>query len=835
MVVLVLLVIVLLPQAVCKIPMLRCNVSDPLPIHHKYYQPGDLIIGGIISHTHVLLTPSDFKKRPSPELFGDYVYFNAVSIYLASLELLSTKGKFFPNYKCDIQNKLVAVIGGPNSDVELNMVTILSIYKIPQLAYGSALVMDNQTQGAFFHQMFPNVNLQYDGILQLLLHFRWTWIGVIYLNDDNGERFVQNVLPIFSGQGICFDFIERFPQLSFSDDAEEMVEQGSELFSVIVNATATVLVVHGEIQDMIILRMVLHFSEHEEIPMKAKVWIMTAQVDFTSLPFQRNWDIAVLHGAISFAMHTKEFLGFEKFIQTRNPTSEREDGFIRSFWEHAFDCMFTNPVADHVGSNICTGEEELASLPASVFETRMTGHSYSIYNAVYAVAQALNAIELFQSKHRIRADGGEWKLQNQQPWQFHDFLRSVSFNNSAGEKISFDENGSLAAGFDIINWITFPNQSFRRVRVGKMDPQDLFNKRFSIDEDAIKWPSKFNQAMPLSVCNDHCYLGSSKRKKEGMSFCCYDCIPCPEGKMSNETDKVDCVQCPEGQYPNHDQDLCLPKNISFLSYGEPLGITLATFALFFSFLTALVLRIFIEHQDTPIVKANNQNLTYTLLITLLLSFICVFLFIGQPEKIACLCRQTAFGIIFSVAVSCVLAKTIIVVLSFMATKPGSKMRKWLGKRMATSIVLSCSLIQAVICTVWLATSPPFPDFDMHSMAEEIVLECNEGSAIMFYCVLGFMGILAIVSFTVAFLARKLPDSFNEAKFITFSMLLFCSVWLTFVPTYQSTKGKYMVAVEIFSILASSAGLLICIFFPKCYIIVVRPELNSRGQLIRRMN
>ncbi|XP_018095720.2 vomeronasal type-2 receptor 26, partial [Xenopus laevis] len=232
------------------------------------------------------------------------------------------------------------------------------------------------------------------------------------------------------------------------------------------------------------------------------------------------------------------------------------------------------------------------------------------------------------------------------------------------------------------------------------------------------------------------------------------------------TDSENCIRCPDMEWPNEKRNQCVTKIEQFLSYtNDIISMFFSLISIVLFLITALILRVFIWYRYTPIVRANNRSLSFLLPVSIKLSFLSVFLFLGRPVDITCMLRNITFGITFSIAVSSLLAKTIMVCVAFKATKPGSSWRKWVGVKLSNSVVLFCSSIQIIICMTWLAISPPFQELDLHTYPGTIIIQCNEGSAIGFYSVIGYMGLLAAVSFVLAFLARTLPDSFNEAKYI----------------------------------------------------------------------
>nr|XP_046244981.1 extracellular calcium-sensing receptor-like [Scatophagus argus] len=654
-------------------------------------------------------------------------------------------------------------------------------------------------------------------MIQILKHFGWTWVGLLVSDDDYGLHAARSFQSdLAQSGGGCLAYFEVLPWGNNPKEYERIVD-------VMTKSTARVVVVFA---------LKMHMIQLMEEVVKQNVtglqWIASEAwtlVDGLHTPTFMPY----LGGTLGIAVRHGKIPGLGDFLLRIKPDKHHNSDYEKSL------CKFLPPPAGWVesGGTLCTGQEDLKNVQTEFLDTSELRPEYNVYKAVYALAYALDDM-LHCVPGRGPFNGHSCAtLQRLEPWQLMYYLEKVNFTTSFGDQVSFDENGDALPIYDIMNWLWLPDGRTQVRNVGEVKKSVSTGEELIIDEDKIFWNIELKEP-PRSVCSESCTPGTRVARKKGQPACCFDCIPCSEGKISNQTDSMECTSCPEDFWSSPQHDHCVPKKTEFLSYHEPLGICLTTASLLGTCICAVVLGIFTYHRSTPMVRANNSELSFLLLVSLKLCFLCSLLFIGRPRLWTCQLRHAAFGISFVLCVSCILVKTMVVLAVFKASKPGGGASlKWFGAMQQRGTVMVLTSVQAAICTAWLVSASPTPHKNTHYHNDKIVYECVVGSTIGFGVLLGYIGLLAILSFLLAFLARNLPDNFNEAKLITFSMLIFCAVWVAFVPAYVNSPGKYADAVEVFAILASSFGLLVALFGPKCYIILLRPERNTKKAIMGR--
>ncbi|XP_032772232.1 vomeronasal type-2 receptor 116-like isoform X4 [Rattus rattus] len=680
----------------------------------------------------------------------------------------SSKGLAFTNFICGMEKTCDVQLTGPLWTTSLKL-AINS--KDPKIFFGPFNPnLSDQDQFPYVHQVASKDTCLSHGMASLMLHFKWTWIGLAITDDDQGIQFLSDLREEMQRHAICLAFVNMIPENMQLYMARVKIYDQQ-----LMTSTAKVVIIYGEMNSTL----EVSFRRWGNLGVQ-RIWITTSQWDvITDI---KDFSLDFFHGTVTFAHHHSDIAEFRNFMQTMN-TSMYPVDISQSMlgWNH-FNCSISK---NNSKMDSFTFNNPLEWLAQLTFDMVLSEEGYNLYNAVYAVAHTYHELILqqVQSQKLAKAKGVFTDCQ-----QVASLVKTRVFTNPVGELVNMNHRENHCVDYDIFIIWNFPEGLGLKVKIGSYFPYFTQNQQLHISED-LEWAT----GGTLEVCHN--------------------------------SDMEQCVRCPDDSYTNLEQTQCLQRTVSFLAYEDPLGMALGCMALSFSALTILVLVTFVKYKDTPIVKANNRILSYVLLISLVFCFLCSLLFIGHPNQATCILQQTTFGVFFTVAVSTVLAKTITVVTAFKLTTPGRMIRRRMIKVATNFLIPICTLIQLALCGIWLGTSPPFIDRDIQSEHGKVIIICNKGSIIAFYFVLGYLGSLALGSFTVAFLARNLPDRFNEAKFLTFSMLVFYSVWITFLPVYHSTRGKVMIVVEVFSILASSAGLLGCIFVPKCYVLLVRPDLN----------
>ncbi|XP_047450695.1 extracellular calcium-sensing receptor-like [Mugil cephalus] len=711
---------------------------------------------------------------------------------------------------CTKSAHVQAIMGETSSSPSTAIATVIGPFFIPLIShFATCACLSDKTKYPSFLRTVPSDYYQSRALAHLVKHFGWTWVGAIRTNDDYGNNGMATFIEVAEQLGICLEYSVAFFRTDPSDKIEKIID-------IIKASTSKVIVAFLSHMDMDVL--IHELSKHN---LTGYQWVGSESWIFDSQTAEMDKH-HILDGAIGLSIPKAHVSGLKEFILDVKPLNSSSNQMFTKFWEALFSCKFKRSESSGENQRQCTGDEDLTGVHNSFTDMSLMPIFNNVYKGVYAVAHALHTI--------LRCNQTCDKTVQMDPLTIFQHIRQIRFKTKEGDEVYFNENGDPMAKYEIINWQPGENGLVEFVTVGLYDASLPAEKQLNLNNLSIVWATNSEQ-VPVSVCSEKCPPGTRKVLQKGKPVCCYDCIRCAEGEISNITDSITCVRCPLEFWSNERRDACIKKEAVFLSYQEIMGALLTTASLFGTCMTAIVAFVFFKHRKTPIVRANNSELSFLLLLSLTLCFLCSLTFIGRPSEWSCMLRHTAFGITFVLCISCVLGKTMVVLMAFRATLPGSNVMKWFGPTQQRLSVLGFTLIQVIICVLWLSISPPFPFKNFKQFKDKIILECALGSAVGFWAVLGYVGLLAMLCFIFAFLARKLPDNFNEAKFITFSMLIFCAVWITFIPAYVSSPGKFSVAVEIFAILASSFGLLVCIFFPKCYVILLKPEKNTKKSMM----
>ncbi|XP_054454446.1 extracellular calcium-sensing receptor-like [Anoplopoma fimbria] len=724
---------------------------------------------------------------------------------------------------CSKLSNVHAVIGETTSTSTIGIARTMGPFNIPVISHSATCAcLSNRRDYPSFFRTIPSDIHQSKALAKLLKHFDWTWVGAIRTNSDYGNGGMASFLEAAEREGVC---VEYSVAIYRTDPRKWFLE----VVNIIKESTSKVIVAFTDGTDLDILIKELHAQNVTGLQ-----WVGSeGWITYRYIASPVNY--AVVQGAVGFAALNAHIPGLQEFLANSRPSITTGDHGLVELWETVFGCTLT-PQAETQAQGLvpaCTGKESLWDTKTRFTDVSDASLLNNVYKATYAVGQALHMLFTCKDGEGPFENNTCADWENAQPWQVLHYLTQVNFTTKIGERVFFDELGDPVARYALVNWQMDETDYIVFETIGFYDASRPEGQQFEMKADVRAIWAGENLEVPRSICSESCLPGTRRAFVKGKPICCFDCITCADGEFSNSTNAVKCDKCLPEYKSNEERNNCDLKAIEFLTFRELMGILLVTFSVFGACLAMTIALIFFHYRQTPIVRANNSELSFLLLFSLTLCFLCSLTFIGRPSEWSCMLRHTAFGITFVLCISCVLGKTIVVLMAFRATLPGSNMMKWFGPAQQRISVLAFTLIQVLICILWLTINPPFPYKNMSHYKEKIILECALGSAVGFWAVLGYIGFLAVLCFVLAFLARKLPDNFNEAKFITFSMLIFCAVWITFIPAYASSPGKFTVAVEIFAILASSYGMLFCVFLPKCYIILLKPENNTKKHLLSK--
>ena len=445
-----------------------------------------------------------------------------------------------------------------------------------------------------------------------------------------------------------------------------------------------------------------------------------------------------------------------------------------------------------------------------------------IIDAVYSVAHALE----ISTQASSRRDDGQRKSH----LKLNDMQRLLSRVNFTGLTgyVLFDKFGDRHSAFyDIVNFQQLEETNatgLKQVIVGYWDASE----RLHLDE-SIRWNSHIGD-FPKSDCLEQCSAGT---RKSTTSPCCWQCIPCSRSTINPVPGAQTCTEFPRRKRSNEARTACVDLPLANLNYSSPGGIAVLVFGALGIAVTLTSFAVICKFWNTPIVRACNRKLSLALLAIILLMLPLAFMNLFEPTGTICKIIYPWRYITYNLCLSLLLVKVLHISSAFEVPMAASLTISSFTNRMQAIIVTTLQAFLLIVLLPWSLFDPPvvveyiYPEHYAFIKCKAYNMSLGKS---LFFLNCSHISLQILLSAFCSLKIKNVPEIFGEAKRIAFSMYIFVISLLTYHPVEFSMSARYVTVVDCVTTLLSAYGFLCCIFLPKIYIILYRPELNSSVSL-----
>ncbi|XP_014061056.1 metabotropic glutamate receptor 1 isoform X2 [Salmo salar] len=694
---------------------------------------------------------------------------------------------------------IAGVIGPGSSSVAIQVQNLLQLFNIPQIAYSATSIdLSDKTLFKYFLRVVPSDTLQARAMLDIVKRYNWTYVSAVHTEGNYGESGMEAFKELATQEGLCIAHSDKIYSNAGEKHFDRLLKKLRERLP---KARVVVCFCEGmTVRGLLMAMRRLGVAGGEFLLIGSDGW---ADRDEVVEGYEQEAE-----GGITMKLQSEEVKSFDDyFLKLRLDTNSRNPWFPE-FWQYRFQCRLAgHPQEMKKYKKVCSGNE---SLHENYVQDSKMGF---VINAIYAMAHGLHDMhsELCPSQPGLceamdPIDGSK----------LLDYLLKTTFRGVSGEDVYFDENGDTPGRYDIMNLQSVGDGSYDYQQVGSWHEGIL-----NIDDWKL-WMN--NSDMVRSVCSEPCSRGQIKVIRKGEVSCCWICTTCKDNEIVR--DEFTCQACDLGWWPDDDLEGCVPLPLNYLDWSDVESIVAVCLSCVGILVTLWVILIFVVYRDTPVVKSSSRELCYIILVGVLLGYICPFTLIAYPTVASCYLQRLLVGLSAAMCYSALVTKTnrIARILAGSKKKICTKKPRFMSAWAQVFISFFLISLQLILEITLIILEPPLP-VKYYPSIREVYLICNT-STVGMVAPLGYNGLLIMSCTYYAFKTRNVPANFNEAKYIAFTMYTTCIIWLAFVPIYFGSN--YKIITTSFSVSLSVTVALGCMFSPKMYIIIAKPERNVRS-------